>query len=136
MEGSRRGAGALRVVVRGAAGGGEVAELEFRGWGFGNSRRGILAIVSAICGGTFPRYRQRAQPKITTLKVPTESPGASTILRCSKEGHFESGRVAGCPPLSRLGSSVDRRVSRTTPFLPPQFRSKGGFKALPPKANS
>ena len=29
---------------------------------------------------------------------------------------------------------VDENV--TTPFLPPQLRSKGGFKGLPPKANS
>ena len=28
------------------------------------------------------------------------------------------------------------RLKRTTPILPPPLRSKGGFKALPPKAIS
>jgi LacI family transcriptional regulator len=38
------------------------------------------------------------------------------------------------PPLSSV--EYPGRKIGTTPFLPPPLRSKGGFKALPPKANS
>ncbi len=36
----------------------------------------------------------------------------------------------------RGGVPLELRRGKITPFLPPPLRSKGGFKALPPKANS
>ena len=37
-------------------------------------------------------------------------------------------------PEAEVGAAVV--IAPSTPFLPPPLRSKGGFKALPPKANS
>ena len=40
-------------------------------------------------------------------------------------------------PTDYIKSVAHRSLNfRSTPILPPQLRSKDGFKALPPKANS
>jgi hypothetical protein len=43
---------------------------------------------------------------------------------------------ASSPQPSDKVNPVLLQVGTTTPFLPPPLRSKGGFKALPPKVNS
>ena len=42
----------------------------------------------------------------------------------------------GYDDTSEYGPGWKTRAERITPFHPPPLRSKGGFKALPPKANS
>jgi len=63
------------------------------------------------------------------IKMPPKPPGFSKIRR--GPGTFLAEIPTTAEPNHDLSPSFPR-----TPLSPPQLRSKGGFKALPPKANS
>jgi hypothetical protein len=76
-----------------------------------------------------------------TLTEISQIKGMSILSSSSFEGRV----VILINPLSPPAAPVQGRLQgppakskflAVTPFLPPQLRSKGGFKALPPKANS
>jgi hypothetical protein len=52
------------------------------------------------------------------------------------EGFSDPSLVVGSLGILQLHTGEGQPEAKSTPFLPPPLRSKGGFKALPSKANS
>jgi len=105
-----------------------------------------LSLAAGITILMLPGILRTAEPELVTLSAE----GEAKMVIAIPEAKNQFGRLrSSCKtcfaefPVPILKSprkqNPDRQSgckSPNTPFLPPQLRSKGGFKALPPKANS